>query len=243
MGRRSVVALLAGFFLLASCLPAHADWIVAAFLGGATTLDTSIRILQPSALTDLRLDPIAYRGESFTSPIYYGYRLGWILPVARRLAIEAEFVHLKAFADTSVTVSARGLDRGQIVSRQQRLDETVERFSISHGVNFIFANVVLREPLVHGTSGDQLVFSARAGIGPTIPHAESAIQGRFQEQYELGSLGWQVAAGVEVRLVKGLHALAEYKFTRTNQTVSISGGQAGTLLHTHHLVAGAGYRF
>lgn len=244
MSRRLLrVGVLAGFFVLASCPPARADWTVAAFLGGATTLDAALRIQQPGARTDLRFDPIAYRGENFTSPFYYGYRVGWDLPFAPGFAIEAEFIHLKVFADTGAIVMARGAIGGQPVSRQQRLDETVSLFSISHGANFVLANVVFRQPIAGGPGGDPVTFVARAGLGPTVPHAESTIDGAFQMQYELGSLAWQLAAGVEMRVVKGLHALGEYKFTRTNQTVSISGGTAQTQLRTHHGVFGFGYRF
>lgn len=237
------VALLAGFLSLASCPPARADWTIAAFLGAGSTRPSSVRIDQPAFHTALTLDPIDYRGESFTSPVYYGYRVGWILPFAPRLAVEAEFIHLKVFADTSATVTVRGVERDQTVNRQQRLDQTVQLFSISHGANFALANLVFRQPLVKHPRGDRVTVSARAGLGPTVPHAESTIDGAFQEQYELGSLGWQLAAGIEVRLMKGLHAIGEYKLTRTNQQVGVPGGHARTLLRTNHLVFGAGYRF
>ena len=237
------VLLLAGLLLLAPCRPARADWTAAAFLGGAATLDSSLRIRQPATSTDLRLEPIDYRGENVTSPIYYGYRVGWDLPFARALAIEAEFIHLKVFADTSAVVFARGTDRGETVDRRQALADTVELFSISHGVNFVLANVVFRRPLVRGSGGDRLTLALRAGAGPTIPHTESVVAGVFQEQYELGATGWQVASGIEARLARSLLAVAEYKFTRTSQTVSVSGGEAQTQLSTHHVALGLGYRF
>jgi opacity protein-like surface antigen len=88
-----------------------------------------------------------------------------------------------------------------------------------------------------------LTLALRAGVGPTIPHAESVVSGVFQEQYELGAVGWQVASGVEARLTRGLLAVAEYKFTRTTQTVGVSGGEAETAIRTHHFAVGAGYRF
>ncbi len=241
--RVALVVLIAGFLVLASCPPAHADWTIAAFLGVAGTRSSSLRIDRPASDTALTFDPIDYRGESFTSPVYYGYRVGWILPFAPKLAVEAEFIHLKVFADTSATITVRGVERGRTVNRQQRLDQTVQLFSISHGANFALANLVFRQPLVTHPKGDRVTVSARAGLGPTVPHAESTIAGAFQEQYELGSLGWQLAAGLEVRLMKGLHAIGEYKLTRTNQQVGVTGGHARTLLRTNHLVFGAGYRF
>ncbi len=52
------VALVAGFLLLASCPPAHADWTIAAFLGAATTRDSTLRIIQPASDTNLLFEPI-----------------------------------------------------------------------------------------------------------------------------------------------------------------------------------------
>ena len=49
--------------------------------------------------------------------------------------------------------------------------------------------------------------------------------------------------GVELRLVRGLQALAEYKFTRTRQTVGVPSGEAHTLLRAHQVAFGLGYRF
>lgn len=243
MGRRVLVALVAGFLLLASCAPARADWTIAAFLGAAATRNSTLRIIQPASGTNLRFEPIDYRSESFTPPVYYGYRVGWIPPQLLVFAIEAEFIHLKAFADTSAVVSARGLDQDVFVNRQQRLDDTVQRFSVSHGVNFVLVNLVWRIELDRGPGEPRAALAIRGGFGVTVPHGESTIRGVSQEQYELGRYGSQAGVGLEIRLMKGLHAIGEYKLTRTNQQVSVSGGEAQTLLRTNHLVFGAGYRF
>ena len=44
------------------------------------------------------------------------------------------------------------------------------------------------------------MLAVRLGAGPTIPHAESTIGGRTQEQYEWGRVAGQVAAGLEYRV-------------------------------------------
>jgi opacity protein-like surface antigen len=192
---------------------------------------------------DLTFSPVEWHGESFTPPVYFGYRLGWILPFAARVAIEAEFIHLKVYAETRAVVTARGHVGGMPVNRSQRLDATVQSFSISHGANFVLVNVAYRQPLSLAFT-DRVVLVARAGIGPTMPHAESTIGGVTDPgEYALGSLGWQVAGGVELRLVRGLRALGEYKFSRTRQTVRVPDGEARTLLRTHHIAFGLGYRF
>ena len=235
-----ITAWLGACLLAGSAAPARADWTVAAFLGSASTRPSSIRLQQPGAGTDLSYRPVVYDDESFVSPVYYGYRFGHTLPFAPRFAVEAEFVHLKAFADTRATATLRGTERDAGVERTEPLNRTIERFSISHGVNFVLINLAYRQPL--GSDEGRVAVTARAGAGPTVPHGESTIHGESLDQYELGALGWQVAAGVDVRLAKGLRALAEYKFTRTRQTVSVAGGTAGTLLCTHHVVFGLGYQ-
>jgi len=235
--------MLAAMVLAAWPRPALADWTLAAFLGAAATRSSTLHIEQPASDTSLSFSPVAYRGESFAAPVYYGYRLGRRLPFGSRLAVEAEFIHLKVFTDPTQTVRATGVERGVAVSRTQRLGDTVERFSISHGENFVLANLVARLPLGRGQTGERLQAAVRGGAGVTIPHPESTIDGESVDHYELGSFAWQLAAGLELHLARGLYALGEYKFTRVDQTVTIARGTARTVLATHHLVFGAGYRF
>jgi len=226
--------------IVGTAAPAHADWTVAAFLGGGTTARTTIELSQPSLGVELRFEPVDYRGEAFTSPVYHGYRLGYVLPRTPRFAIEAEFVHLKAYTDPAARVSARGRVGGSAVDRVQVLGDTFERFSISHGVNFVLANLVFRQPL---DRRDRVALAVRGGLGPTVPHPESTIGGRSVERYELGSFGWQIGAGLEVKVAGGLHAIGEYKLTRTRQRVTVADGEARTLLRTHHGIFGVGWRF
>jgi opacity protein-like surface antigen len=85
--------------------------------------------------------------------------------------------------------------------------------------------------------------TGRVGAGSTLPHTESTVDGRQQEQYEVGRLAWQVAGGAELDLWKGLYILGEYKFTRTRQHGKISSGTAESLLRRHHVVFGLSYHF
>lgn len=240
---RLVLGVLAGLALAATARPARADWTVAAFLGAGATRPGSLRIEQPATGTALTLGPVEFRGESFTAPIYYGYRIGRRLPFARWVAAEAEFIHLKVFTDPDARVRATGVERGAPVSRTQRLRDTVERFSISHGENFVLANLVARRPLGASARGVRVGVALRAGVGLTVPHPESTVAGESVDQYELGSFAWQLAGGVEVRVTRGLHGLVEYKFTRVRESVTIARGVARTTLTTHHVAIGLGYSF
>ena len=88
----------------------------------------------------------------------------------------------------------------------------------------------------------RLLVAVRVGAGPTIPHTESTIGGRTQEQYEWGRVAGQIAAGVEYRVTAHLAAIAEYKVTATRQRVAVPDGSASASFTTQHAVAGIAWR-
>ena len=187
-------------------------WVIAAYIGGAHTHSSSLTIMQPSFGTDLTFENVRLESRSFDPPLYYGVRGSYFLPKLPHFGIEAELIHLKVFSNPQQRVRVTGVRRGTIANAELPLGEIVQQYSISHGVNLLLFNAAVR----HAPSG-RVILSARAGLGPTLPHTESRIEGQSQEQYEVGRIAWQAAAGAEVRLWKGLFASAEYKFTRTRQ--------------------------
>ena len=239
------VALCAAVVLLASTAPARADWVLAAFLGGAATQAATLRVEQPARGSDFEARDVTFAGRSFESPVYYGYRLMWVRPPRGRVGFEAELIHLKVYADPETLVSVRGTIGNVPIDRTLRFGDVVERFSISHGLNLLSGNLVLRQPL--GGAGaireGRFMLAVRAGAGPTIPHPESTIEGRTHEQYEWGRVAAQVAAGLEVRVTTHLAALVEYKVTATGQRVSVPEGWASARFTTQHAVAGIAGRF
>jgi hypothetical protein len=226
---------------MSTCLagPASAEWTLGAFLGGARTQTTSLAVTQPSVGTDVTLAPVQYRSESFEPPFYYAWRVG-VFPGSRSFGIEGEFIHLKVFADTSRVTDASGIIAGLPSSGPRVLSSVVERFSISHGVNLLLVNAVVRRTAAVPRKGDapRWILVGRAGAGASVPHPESTIGGLSLERYEWGSFSLQAAAGVEVRIAGRVFLTGEYKLTRTLQQVLIAGGSARTPLTTHHLVGG-----
>ncbi len=232
--------------MLACARPASAQWVVAGYLGTASTSQTSLALAQSSASTDVRLDDVNYEGRSFSLPLYYGYRVAYFPGTDGWLGIEAEVIHMKVYARTGDLVHASGKVGGVAVNGSMPLGNLIQRFSLSHGQNMILFNAVLRH--VFGECGNartaRLIGAARIGLGPTLPHVESTVAGVGDERYQWGALGVQAAAGIELLVWKQLHALAEYKFTRCRQSVTIAGGgTAETLLASHHVVFGASWHF
>jgi opacity protein-like surface antigen len=220
-------------------------WVVAAYLGGARTRPTSLGISQPALGTSLTFEGVRLEGRSFDPPLYYGFRGGYFFRRRPSVGAEAEFIHLKVFSDPAQRVAASGQLRGQPLNGEVPLGSVVRQYSISHGANLLLFNLAGRYRAGRGEAAPdgRLILTGRAGLGPTIPHTESNIEGQTQEQYELGRLAWQLAGGAEVRLWRGLYALGEYKFTRTRQRGAVAGGEARALLRTHHGVFGLSYHF
>jgi len=188
---------------------------------------------------------VEYRAESLTSPQYYGYRVTWVPDQHRWIGIEAEVIHAKVFAEADRFVSIRGTLRGAEVDGSFPLRSVVQRLAMSHGLNFILANIALRRELGPVDAGGRPPFAlvVRVGAGPTIPHAESTVEHVNRDQYESGGLGAQLAGGVEATVWRRLLVLGEYKFTWASPEIDVAGGQATIPARSHHVVGGLAYRF
>jgi hypothetical protein len=191
--------------LLARVRSADAEWVVGGFLGWVATSQSYLAVTQPASRTNVRFDPVDYKGRSFNLPLYYGYRAAYFPGSPGWFGIEGEVIHMKAYAQTGDVASASGVVGGVPVAVSMPISNVVQRFSLSHGQNMLLVNAVVRHAF--GGRGDyrtaRLVALARVGAGPTLPHAESTIGGVADERYERGALvglpgGWRHrAAGVE----------------------------------------------
>jgi hypothetical protein len=195
--------------------------------------------------TNITFERVRFRSRSFDRPLYYGFRAGYFLKRMPFLGFEAEFTHLKVFSDPQQQLRVSGERRNSPISGELRLGEIVQQYSISHGVNLLLFNVAARHRIMRSADapGGQLIMIVRAGLGPTLPHTESSINGATQEQYEIGRAAWQAAGGAEFKLRSRLYAFGEYKFTRSNQRGKVSAGNAETLFRTQHGVFGLSYHF
>jgi hypothetical protein len=227
--------------VLRSC---EAEWIVAAYLGGAHTDQTSLQVQMPGSATSLLIHPISYADRPFQSPLYYGYRAGYYFNrFHNHFGFQGEFTHLKVYAETDRVAQISGLLNGAPVNETAVVSSVVERFDITHGVNLLTGNFVFRQPLGAGGSS-RFVFLARMGAGVTIPHPENEILGISNMQhYQVGSPVIHLGAGLEVRLLRAIYALTEIKYTRINETVDIAQGTGTSLLNSMHAIGGLEWHF
>jgi len=222
---------------------AGADWSAGFYLGADHTQPATLFLDQPSLNTNLRFDQVHFVSHSFAAPIYFGARARAMF--TKHFGLEAEFNHAKVYAESGASVKTQGTLSGVSVNYVAPLNQVVQNFSLSHGLNFVLLNAVFRAPILgrHNPSGGRLFFIGRLGAGATIPHVESAIQGLVREDYQVGRPAAQVSAGVELRTFRHMYVTTEYKFTYTSQRVDLAVGEASVLVRTHHFAAGLLWHF
>jgi hypothetical protein len=223
--------------------PASAQWSAAAFLGNAWTSPSRFDIRSPDHDAAVSIESVKLADESSRSPWYYGARVTRRFARARWLGVEAEFIHAKTISDPAQVVSIRGRVDGAPVDGQQPLGTILPRFELSHGLNFLLGNAVLRWGAIGRDRDDAVVaIVGRVGLGPTIPHVEGTFRGENEDAYQSGRIGVGAAIGAEVRLSRYLGAIAEFKITHTDERVHVGSADIESGLTTRHVVAGVMWR-
>jgi Outer membrane protein beta-barrel domain len=198
---------------------ASADWLIAGYIGASHTASSTLRV-RPDASAPFDLSGIEFRSESWQSPIYYGYRIGWRREQSA-LGIEAEFTHAKTIA-----VETRSA--------------TLTQFAQSHGLNFVLGNVTYQS---RARCGGRCVLVGRAGGGITIPHVEATYVGTSVSSYQFGGPAFQGGVGLEVVAHSGLLAILDGRVTYAKVTDDLPGATLSSSFTTWHFTFGAGWRF
>jgi len=216
---RTAIALLA---LLTAAADARADWLFAGYMGASGTSSNTLTVT-PTTGVPFSLDDVAYKGEAFRSPWYYGVRVSFVAPGdVRSLSPEVEWTHAKAIA--------------QIDQRSAELNA----FQQSHGLNFLLGNLAYRfAPLCAGRCTPVV----RGGAGISTPHVESTFRNVHQEQYQRGGFAWQVGGGVEYRLWQFVYGVADARITRVSENhLRAAGAEIAGSFFTRHLDFGVALR-
>jgi hypothetical protein len=208
--------------LLTFAADARAEWTAAAYLGASWTSPASLTLDQPARGIQVNWPRVEFTSRSFESPPYYGYRLAWFPSEQARVGVEGELTHLKVFA------------------RNGSLLPAVQRFSISHGLNLLVANVIWRQP---ANTRQRIWFTARGGVGVAVPHGESDVFGVAQEQYQISSIALQGAAGPVVRVASHVNAIVEYKVSTARPSVDVADGTITGRFTSQHVAAGLEVRW
>lgn len=215
---------------------AQAQWYAAGALGANAARSSTVVIDQPGRDTRLEFRDVDWTSDSFKSPQYYFYRVGRMLGERRRWSVEFEFVHPKMYGTTTATVDVSGRLSGAPVSVRAPMNQYVARYDMSHGMNLALGNVVFSMPLAR-TNG-AVALTARLGGGLAIPHPEVTIGGVDVEHYEIGGPAVQGGAGIEVRLIGRLSAIAEYKLAYARPEIDVPEGTGRTTALIQHVAFG-----
>ena len=217
-----------------------ADLQVAAYGGTNYTMRSRLHLTQPGG-TDLRFGDIAWEGEPFRAPPYYGLRAIYWLP-GQRLGIMGDFTHIKARALRGNAVEQTGQRDGRAVPSQQPLSATFKRLEFTHGYNLLTLNLVRRGDVGRA----RLIPYAGAGLGLAYPHVEvqraGAPDATRTYAYQIAGPALQLLGGIEWRFGRRLSVFVEYKLdcAAINGDL-VGGGQVDTTLCTHQLLAGPAF--
>jgi len=236
---RNSVTLSIALLLLASW-PARAETNLSIFIGKAFTNDSDVRIRQPNN-TSLTFHGVSWSDESFVNPIYYGWRVTHFFKRQPDWGVALDFFHYKGLSDTNAVLPVTGTRDGAPVSGNERLGDTIQRFDMTHGVNYLTLNVVHRWRVRSTASAfphGRLQPYVGLGVGAVI----ARVNGVFKGNYQVRGPGFQFFGGASYSLTRRWAIFGEYKFTHTTLTVDIPSGDAHTTLNTHHLVFGGSYR-
>ena len=240
---RICLASLLLFGLIAS--GARAEVQLSIFTGVALTQDSDIDLHQAGG-TDLTFHDVSFEGRDFETPPYYGFRALWFPTDASHWGFGGEFFHMKMYAETDDTVRVTGRRDGVPLNDTERIDQTIQSFSLSHGLNYALGDVVYR--WMPGRRGEDflghLTPYAGIGLGLAIPHVESEVNGSFHEEYQVHGPGVEGLAGMNVALTRHWGLMFEYKFTYANlDSLDIPGGSIEVTPLNHHLVTGLTFSF
>jgi lipid A oxidase len=210
------------FSLVCIPTPARADWIFGGYMGASGTSSNSLTVT-PTAGSGFTLDDVAYKGEAFRSPWYYGVRVSYVGPPdVTALSPEIEWTHAKAIAE----IDPRSSD--------------LNAFQQSHGLNFLLGNLAYRLAV---SCGGRCTPVVRGGLGISTPHVETTFRNVHQEQYQRGGFAWQLGAGIEFHLWQFIYGVGDARITRvTEKHLRAAGAEVSGSFFTRHFDIGVSLR-
>jgi len=222
---------------------AHAETQLAIYTGTSLSRDSDLRISQPGSATDLALRGVQWDARPFHPAPYYGLRASYFPDQAENWGLAVDYTHYKMYARTDRYVPVDGAWRGTHVSAVAPMNQYVQQFELSHGVNLVSLNAVYRWPQP-GPAAGRVVPYVGAGIAHYRPHSENQVGGVAHEtSYVPSGLGYQLFGGAQYRWTERTALFAEGKFNAGTAKVDIAGGHAETALRTFHLLGGVSFAF
>lgn len=218
-------------------LPFLADITLSIYFGASQTRPSDLHVVQAARGNDATIHSVVWRGYSLRAPIYYGVRVTYSSPNQPWTRIALDFTHLKVYADGDERALQSGTWHGGAISEVAPIQDRVQHFEITHGVNLLGIAVLAQ---VSGPAGGGLY----VGAGPVIylPHSENRVDGLpAGDGYEYGGGGFQVLVGAG-GCSGATPVYGEVKYSHGDPVVSIADGRAQTRVDAFHELLGIGFR-
>jgi hypothetical protein len=208
------------------------------YFGASQTQPSDLHVTQTARGNDATFHRVAWHGYAFRAPMYYGVRLTYAPANHPQTQIALDYTHFKIYADTTQSVGQSGRWHGAAFTEAAALDQHVQSFEITHGVNLLGIAVLQR---VSGSSEDA---GAYVGGGPVIylPHSENRVDGLpGGDGYRFGGGGFEVLGGIR-GCINAQPFYAEVKYSHGVPSVPIAQGGAQTRVDAVHEIAGIDVR-
>jgi lipid A oxidase len=240
--RLAVPALVFLGLVVAPAAPAGAEAFIDLYVGKSFTQPSDLKIRQPSRQSDFTFSGVSFDDRSFENPLYYGGRAGYFFEAVPWFGLAMEFFHFKMFAETSDSRRIDGVVGNVPVGGKVPVDTQVQRFDISHGVNYWTLDAIFRYKLVDDpqqSPSGRVQLYAGVGLGPVLTHAKNTVGTvKGNAGYEIAGLGVQGFVGVRGLVWKYFGLFAEYKLTHANLNVGVASGRGRLDELSHHIVGG-----
>ncbi len=222
--------------------PARSEAFLDLYTGKSFTEPGDLHVRQRNIGDDFRFHDISFGDKSFEDPPWYGGRAGYFFERAPVFGLAAEYFHFKLIADDAETRRLTGLVSGVPTDTHTFVHSLVQKFQLTHGVNYLTLDGLLRyslwpdaERFPHGRAQIYL----GGGVGPVIVHAEDRVHDVTDKQgYEIAGIGLQAFAGVRMLLLRHLGMFVEYKITHSSLDVGVYLRRIHVDENTHHIAGG-----
>lgn len=217
------------------------------YLGASHTANSDVRISQPGTGSDATFHNVSWDSESFTNPVYYGIRVSHFYEDSPDWGIGFDYTHDKVYAKTAQVVHVDGTWNGAPVNESAPMNQRVQSFSISHGVNIVALNAYHR--WMSRTNDSLLCLRCQpyvgAGLTYYVLHPENTVNGQSNAEGFTGSgFGYQLLGGLHFGITQTVGVFIETKFNSGKVKVNTAGGGRGeTTLNSTQLLAGVSMAF
>jgi hypothetical protein len=225
---RLIVRLVVPAILATACVPAPAAAQVygGGYLGMNHNSPADVTIAQPALNTQLVFHDVSFESQPFHFPMYGGGRAGYLF--SPRFGLEFEFLHLKVIAETDRATRTTGTLQGATIDQTSPMDFFAQRYEMTHGLNFLLANVVWRTPIAKRAARHPVSLVVRGGAGPTVSGTDTEVNFIDVHRYEHAGFGVQAAAGLDLPIAGAWSAIVDFRFTYSKPTITVTEGQGQT---------------